>query len=301
MIKRFLVFARGALIRLGHYRKLRNAGFTAKFLHEGNVAVQLPHVSWLEAFLGRSKNASRNINFYLRPSAEILLRSLVHRLYLDEIIPANKSIIDIGSWIGDNSVVWAKMLNSNAQVFAIDPSPENNSYGRHLSELNEIKNIQFIEAVCTDSDGEMLGFDGDLDHTDFQKNPTECKITATTLDIIINEAGRPSIGFVHVDVEGLELPVLIGASQIIDRDRPIISFEQHISREDVGMVKEFLFSFDYRVFMVNEVLPGCDLDCRNFLAFPNGTALLNWVSDVEEIGSNSGIFKATIGSSLIEI
>ena len=108
---------------------------------------------------------------------------------------------------------------------------------------SKIKNIQFIEAVCTDSDGEMLGFDGDLDHTDFQKNPTECKITATTLDIIINEAGRPSIGFVHVDVEGLELPVLIGASQIIDRDRPIISFEQHISREDVGMVKEFLFSF----------------------------------------------------------
>ena len=82
------------------------------------------------------------------------------------------------------------------------------------------------------------------------------------------------VKFIHEDNTEIVLPslsiidILLGKSTAVTRnkgaeklilsDQPVISFEQHISKEDVGAVSEFLKSFDYRVFMLNEVLPGCE-------------------------------------------
>ena len=104
-----------------------------------------------------------------------------------------------------------------------------------------------------------------------------------------------------MDVEGLEFSVLKGASKIIKNDLPIISFEQHISQEDIFKVTNFLREFGYRVFMVNEVLPGCSLDCRNFLAFHSSKKVPNVIEFEQKNASGMGIYSAIVGESLIEL
>ena len=54
-------------------------------------------------------------------------------------------------------------------------------------------------------------------------------------------------------------------------------------------------------FMVNEVLPGCSLDCRNFLAFDSNNALPKISEFERKSGADMGIYSAVVGGSLIEI
>ena len=296
-----LTFFKALVTRLVHFRSLYKSNFSVKFIHEGNTVVQLPRSSLFDALTGRGYTLSRSISYFHRPNSEALLRRVIYGLYADGYIPADKSIIDIGSWIADNSIVWSKQLKEGSYVFAIDPSPENQSYGQKVASLNDVSNIKFIEAVCTENEGEKLDFEGDLGHTSFYKKPLDGKIVSTTLDAIIANSGNPSIGLLHVDVEGLEFSVLKGASKIIKNDLPIISFEQHISQEDIFKVTDFLREFGYRVFMVNEVLPGCSLDCRNFLAFHSSKKVPNVIEFEQKNASGMGIYSAIIGESLIEV
>jgi hypothetical protein len=52
---------------------------------------------------------------------------------------------------------------------------------------------------------------------------------------------------------------------------------------------------------VNEVLQGCSLDCRNFLAFDSSKDLPKLEAFNQENGRGIGIYSALIGRRLIEI
>jgi hypothetical protein len=50
--------------------------------------------------------------------------------------------------------------------------------------------------------------------------------------------------------------------------RPIIAFEQHLETDNVMELVDHMIYNKYVVFMIDEILPGCRTDCRNFLSFP---------------------------------
>src|SRR5690606_7561372 len=100
------------------YSELNKINHTVIFPDEGNVKVRLPRVSLLNAFLPHNKKLIKNcLSFIQRPTKEILLRKLIFELYQNSILDKNKSVIDIGAWISDNTIVWSKLLSDHAQVF----------------------------------------------------------------------------------------------------------------------------------------------------------------------------------------
>ena len=82
---------------------------------------------------------------------------------------------------------------------------------------------------------------------------------------------------------------------------PILTFEQHISKEDTSHIFNYLKNFGYRIFMVNEIIEGNELDCRNFIAFHSSKKLPNFEKFNEDNLKKLKIFRSTIGSGLIEI
>ncbi len=286
--------------RLEIYRKIKRSNYIIDFVNEGSIQVCLPKVSYLEILLGNGVLVNRNVDYQTRPFAEVLLRKTIYELYQTGYIRRDLSVIDIGSWISDNTIVWSRYLSGAAKVIAIDPSHDNITYGQELAKINKIENIRFVQAVCADKSGIKLDFDGSIDHASFKLSSTQNYILSTTIDEIMAKDFLP-VGLFHVDVEGFELSVLKGAMSLITRDLPVISFEQHISKENVNEITSFLKSFNYRIFMVNEVLPGCELDCRNFLAFPSERGLPKLTSFDQKNGRDFGIYSAVIGDVLIEI
>lgn len=253
-----------------------------------------------QALIGRWNLLKRNSDFISRPTSEVLLRRTIFDMYQSGHISSQLSIIDIGCWIGDDSIVWSKLLTKNGIVFAIDPSSENLNYGKNIARINNIPNIQWVQAVCAEKEGIKLGFDGSIDHTSFRNTSSSNHVISSSIDSIIDDASF-AIGLLHVDVEGFELSVLKGSMELILRDRPVISFEKHISKENLEDISEYIRSFNYRIFMVNEVLPGNALDCRNFLGLPREKGIPNLKEFEQSSSRDIDIYSAVVGPAIIQV
>jgi FkbM family methyltransferase len=203
--------------------------------------------------------------FATRDSHEVMFRRISTWLINNKFITRN--IIDTGAWIGDNSVPWAK--NISGTVYAIDPSKNNCIFMEQVQKLNDIQNLVIIEKALSDKE-EDLATDHHIDHCAFHVGTNGItRMTATTLDILHTQGVIKDIDFIHLDVEGMELKVINGMERVIDAYHPIIAFEQHLELDDIAQIINKIKSKKYFVHMINEILPGCRPDCRNFIAFPD--------------------------------
>jgi len=203
--------------------------------------------------------------FARRNNHEVLFRRISTFLIIRGDIHGN--IIDLGAWIGDNTVPWAKNIGIDNMVYAIDPSTENCDFIKQTCALNDITNVEVIQTAISDKN-EILSTSDDLTHCSFLSEGAH-KVSAVTLDHLFQNNIINNVGYIHLDVEGLEYRVVLGADKLIDAMRPIIAFEQHLETDNVMELIGHMNNKQYVVFMIDEVLPGCRPDCRNFLAFPN--------------------------------
>jgi FkbM family methyltransferase len=94
-------------------------------------------------------------------------------LIKNKIIKNN--IIDLGAWIGDNSIPWARNVDDRI-VYAIDPSPDNCDFINKTCELNKIKNVKIIQSAISNVN-EILTTNDDLHHCSFvYENPKKTGI-----------------------------------------------------------------------------------------------------------------------------
>ena len=203
-----------------------------------------------------------------RDKHEVLFRRINTFLINNNIIQRN--IIDLGAWIGDNSIPWSK--NIKGIVYAIDPSADNCNFIKNTCTHNNITNIKIIESAISDKN-EILSTNDDLTHCSFVYGNCgvdgKNKMTAVSLDYLYETKEIENVGYIHLDVEGMEYRIIQGADKLIDKDRPIITFEQHLEIDDYNLIIQHLNNKNYTIFLIDEVLPHCRPDCRNFIAFPN--------------------------------
>lgn len=291
------------LILINDVNKIKLEGGVVRFELEG-VNIILPKVSYYDLLKKERRIFLRKIvDYRSRPFAESLLRETIDILFESGYIPRDSSIIDIGCWIGDNTIVWSKKLIGSGVVWAIDPSERNLQFAQTVASLNAADNIKWVQAVCSDTIGAPLGIVGDADHAQFTE-VTNAKLRiykSTTLDEIVPQEFCSSIGLMHVDVEGFEEKVILGAKNLIEKSRPVILFEQHISKENPESIFNFLINNNYEIYMLNEVLPGCDLDCRNFISFPRERPCPVMESRQNFHGRSQQIWYAILGPRLIKI
>ena len=150
--------------------------------------------------------------------------------------------------------------------------------------LNEIKNIQVIQTAISDK-VEVLHTNHWIEHCSFVYDSTGeasyFHVNATSLDTLYSENTIDNIGYIHLDVEGMERRVLEGASNIIEKFKPIITFEQHLEIDDYKGTSEFVRNKGYVIYLIDEIMPGCRHDCRNFIAFPMETITSTLIDDIQ--------------------
>jgi len=243
----------------------KNNKYKIIFHNDGDNFILIPKLSIKQAFLNYKFTNKLNV-LNERRNCEKLLRNLVYKLYQNNFIKNDKSIIDIGAWIGDNSLIWSKFLEKTAYVYAIDPSKVNLSFIETLKKHNGIENILCVNAVCSDVENINMSFIGSINHATFSKENINANyyLKSKTLDGIASDA---EIGLIHLDVEGHEYEVLLGSQKIIEKNLPVIIFEQHTSDKNYREVINFLRKYSYKIYIINEILLGNNKDCMNLIAF----------------------------------
>jgi len=82
------------------------------------------------------------------------------------------------------------------------------------------------------------------------------------------------IGYIDLDVEGMEYMILKGAKNLINKYRPIIRYEIQLDMDKNNAIKELLIKSDYKLCLMNQILPECRDDCRNMLAIPEENPMI---------------------------
>lgn len=282
---------------------LAKDSFSVVFRHEYDLRVYLPRLSRHDIFSEKGRELlSKCIKYRNRSNSEPLLRRIVCQLYKNNLIDKKLSVIDIGCWLADNTIVWSNFLDKEkANVLAIDPAESNIAFGKLLADINKCQNIEWYQAVCADVEGIPLYYENRIDHATFNAkgDGTPSRIKTTTLDSIVGKNRYACVGLLHIDVEGFEERVLKGAENIIKYSKPIIIFEQHICKEDSASICKKLEKESYTVYMINEVLPGCEKDCRNFIAIQNDIDISIILNVEVTKGRDQGIWYAVNGKSII--
>lgn len=172
------------------------------------------------------------------------------------------AVADVGANLGFYTVLAAGFLRSHphSQVYAFEPNPVVYAELCQNIELNHFENVvAFPQAVAAEHgmlelSGREKGVTfGSLRPARSDETPG-IPVPVVTLDELNFE---PRIGIIKLDIEGAELFALEGARGIVERDRPILFYEEYErAYADFGYgvrdVRDFLLAREYELFALRE-------------------------------------------------
>jgi len=168
----------------------------------------------------------------------------IQKLIVDNL-EVGDNMIDVGAHIGSHTVPAAKKVGPTGHVYAFEPIPEYTSLLKMAIIANDIDNVTTFPYA--------LGAASNV-FVEMHKYHGRSKVVASntgdiplrTLDSYIDEL--PPIKLMKIDVEGFEYDMLLGASDLIRRDAPIIIIE--IWPSNVARVKTLLGSMGPRGYTI---------------------------------------------------
>lgn len=161
--------------------------------------------------------------------------------------------IDVGANVGRYSLKMSELVGASGQVIAFEPLTPTFDLLAHFVEKGNYRNITLLNAAATEktclirmaADFTPLNFAYIFDTNTRSSISNEDKgIAESKLGLSIDALGLPHrVALIKVDVEGHELAVCKGMTELILRDHPILIVEDHNNRSGVS---EFLEQFGYR-------------------------------------------------------
>lgn len=189
------------------------------------------------------------VNRVLNALPSTLVRAAVHRLWplqepelsrLDDYLPQGRTAVDVGAWWGPWSAALAKRC---PEVHSFEPQPHLAARLRdwapdHVHVHQAGVGAEPGTATLTRPDA-LPGTDGlatlrpDAAHVDGSTESLEVDV------VTIDSCSISNVGFIKVDVEGLELAALFGAIQTIEADHPRLMIEIEQRHLDVPIADVF--------------------------------------------------------------
>ena len=172
--------------------------------------------------------------------------------------------VDIGANIGYYATLESQKVGSNGKVIAIEPLPTAFYYLQKNLKLQNQSNYEIHNCACYNDDTNTSFLIHEKSNIskiikDDDVIPTGMKkivIPVRKLDTILSNQHK--IDFLRMDIEGHELMVLEGATNIIKKFKPMIQFELHskmLGYADTKKVLDFIRNEHYEIssFLIREL------------------------------------------------
>lgn len=157
---------------------------------------------------------------------------LVHQ----DMIPRGSVVLDVGANVGNHTIFYAHHTGAT-RILPFEPNPEAQAVLRRNVELNAASarvpvDLQFVHYAVGAAPSRLriaAAPPGNLGATQFAEAAAgEGTVESMPLDSLAIP-GR--VGFLKVDVEGMEMQVLAGARRLVERFRPVIFVEVNRANE----------------------------------------------------------------------
>jgi FkbM family methyltransferase len=162
--------------------------------------------------------------------------------------------VDVGASVGNYALAMGKSVGRHGHVIAIEANPSvfdeliRRTWSSRVSPLNLAASSQSGWArmsVPLDETGAQMEPLGTLESR-YKGSSRQLDVRCVRLDDLVG--GPRPVSLVKIDVEGHESDVLLGATELLERDRPtlVIEIEQrHLSGRSVADVVEWLTALGY--------------------------------------------------------
>src|SRR6266478_1680846 len=210
------------------------------------------------------------------------------RKFVQRFLQPGMTVLDIGAYYGLYTLTaWAR-IGKQGRVIAFEPSPFQRKRLEWHLRLNRCHNVE-IESVAVGGfegkhtlfsiKGESAGY-ASLRHPEVGASVDLIPVLVTTLDKYLRKREISTVDFMKVDVEGGELDVFRGATELLRRQpRPVVLCELEDIRTEMWGHKAkdcaaFLDGLGYRWFATQidgslvPVIEISEVPNRNFVAVP---------------------------------
>ena len=180
------------------------------------------------------------------------------------------TVFDVGAGIGEDSVVFSKLVGPAGRVFAIEAHPETFACLQQTIARSGLSNVTPIHCAVTDRDGE-IGISSNADHVtnSILGDGADVKVPARTLDSIDAELAVGEVALLKMNIEGAERLAVHGFGRLAPR-------VQHVVISCHDFVATHFGGGDY-YFTKDEVRAA--LEGRGFAVRQRDDAELSWVRD----------------------
>jgi FkbM family methyltransferase len=165
--------------------------------------------------------------------------------YLKKVLHADDVCLDIGANIGFYTLLFSSM---SSKVISFEPLSLNCSLLNQTIALNNIDNIQLIQAVVSNVNGTVAFNETTQSGYSSVSYGGSSSITNRQQSVIVDEMAIEKLDVVKIDVEGYELKVLQSMLSTLQRTKPRIIM--------VELVEEYLLRFGDCISDVLELLEG---------------------------------------------
>lgn len=179
-------------------------------------------------------------------------------------IASGDIVFDIGANAGFYTLLASVLVGPQGRVFAFEPDPRNLRYHEAHLRINGISNVSTIEAAVADFDG-IANFDAgpnlSMGHL---RADGSIAVRTVSLDALVACGELPAPNSIKIDVEGSEMQVLAGASEVLSKHHPVVFLATH-EKDLHHRCCEFLKSLGYCVDRISARALG---ETDEVLAFP---------------------------------
>jgi len=154
-----------------------------------------------------------------------------HKDLLSMIKPGDV-VFDCGANEGYTTVLFAKWVGESGKVLAFEPNQKNTEIIKKNVELNNLNNVIIVRRALSNEKGKIVNFGAEMVGREGEEVETD------VLDSYLSY--KPN--FIKVDVEGYELPLIQGASKILDTDVKL-EIEVHLS-DTTGVNMKTAYGFN---------------------------------------------------------
>jgi FkbM family methyltransferase len=191
----------------------------------------------------------------LRPRERIGLSTLIYGPFeeaetevLRKLARPGSTAVDAGANVGVFTIPLALAVGEGGRVLAFEPGPDTAERLRSNVARNRLGNVTVVEAALGAARGHTtlaIGDDSAYSSTvGTVSGGRSAEVRVERLDDVWDEAGRPEVSVLKVDVEGAELDVLSGAAELLDSNRPAVLVEA-AELERAEAVRRLLLEHDY--------------------------------------------------------
>jgi FkbM family methyltransferase len=197
------------------------------------------------------------VSFFTTP--EILNIAYLDRLYCYKNgtfidVEEGDTVIDGGIGWGDTAVFLASkaLSDGGGKYYAFDILQDGMLFLKEQLDLNpHITNIVPILKALSDNNGEVFISDDSSSGSRVENSLTGRSIPSVTIDTFVLEQDIKKIDFIKMDIEGSEVPALIGASETIKKYKPKLAISVYHKWDDLKIIPTLIHGMNpgYRFYL----------------------------------------------------